>query len=1091
MHTNDHNHRTQAINVKKSYIIQAPAGSGKTELLTQRILNLLANSVNKPEEILAITFTKKAAHEMHERVHNALLDAKNKFDSPTDAHKLLTWNLSKKVLKKNQSKQWNLLDNPKRLKVSTIDSFCQTIVKSIPILSEMTQNPEVTEDGKLLYESCIKQLLTDTNPQSPWMSSLKNIMENVVNNNIESFIRLLCTMLEKREQWMPLLLNNDIPNIKNILNENFTYFINEQLQIIHNEFQLLEIKQWEELISFSQYHLTKKQQKIHLSNSVDTLNNWQLLIKIAFTSSQAISLRKRVDKRLGFPSKTDSHKDERENNIEMKSKWKIAINNLEKNSLICEKLKFINGLNKIEYSKNEWETLNDICVILKVACQYLQITFAEKNTIDFNQIQLSTISALGNSNMINDISLYLDYKLKHILIDEFQDTSITQFKIIKQLTKEWIPNDGNTLFLVGDPMQSIYRFRQAEVQRFIEVKNHGIGNIKPKPLTLTSNFRSSATIINWINATFSKVLPTIENQHLGAIRYTQSDSIKNYTNSYVRQHLSQSDSQEAKLIIDEIKKIMPYKHEKIAIIAKTRKDLKAIINELNINKIPFSETDIQDLSQLEIIKDLTALTLSLICTHDGLSWAELLHSKIFGLNMDQIEKIISVDLNKSIYDNIEKLIELQSPIVNWQIETLITYYQSFFLNERPPSLSKVIYRLWCDLNGPQIHKGAISHLERFFIILDNYTPNGLLKERQVFLNKLENLKAEANIDHDINIMTLHKSKGLEFDTVFLIGLNKNRNTDKDELLKYDSFIFQQSKHKILLAPKVKSTESNCFYELIKKTNNKRSFLEEQRLLYVATTRAKKRLILSASLNDKTEPESSSLLNHIWSQTKQGWIIHDADKITDNVELKRMYFSPKTTIVRTRTTIIKPYKQNLLNMESNLPSPYTTKSFIEREIGKMVHRILENYTVDHIQNKHLVLTKFLDKFKPNISTQKHIENILTKLYNNLKQDEMAKWIFKNRKVSFKELVTHKLSYNGKLIEKIIDYTFVENNICWVIDFKTSTPSDNESLSEFLIKEEQLYCQQLNNYKFIMQKKLQLSTKIALYFPIIPYFHEIKN
>ncbi len=101
-----------------------------------------------------------------------------------------------------------------------------------------------------------------------------------------------------------------------------------------------------------------------------------------------------------------------------------------------------------------------------------------------------------------DLALALGQRIRHILVDEFQDTSYTQFELLEKLTAGWEPGDGRTLFLVGDPMQSIYRFRQADVSLFLKARLEGIGAIRLEPLTLSVNFRSRPEIVEWVNRTF-------------------------------------------------------------------------------------------------------------------------------------------------------------------------------------------------------------------------------------------------------------------------------------------------------------------------------------------------------------------------------------------------------------------------------------------------------------------------------------------------------------------------------------------------------------------------------------------------------------
>ena len=122
----------------------------------------------------------------------------------------------------------------------------------------------------------------------------------------------------------------------------------------------------------------------------------------------------------------------------------------------------------------------------------------KKNLQDFSEVNIKAINALDSRDEISDIALLLDYQIKHVLVDEFQDTSYSQFNLIERLISGWQQDDGKTLFLVGDPMQSIYKFRESQVGIFLNVAQNGIGSLKVKPLKLKANFRSNKVLLRRI-----------------------------------------------------------------------------------------------------------------------------------------------------------------------------------------------------------------------------------------------------------------------------------------------------------------------------------------------------------------------------------------------------------------------------------------------------------------------------------------------------------------------------------------------------------------------------------------------------------------
>lgn len=139
--------------------------------------------------------------------------------------------------------------------------------------------------------------------------------------------------------------------------------------------------------------------------------------------------------------------------------------------------------------------------------------------VDFAAISLAALRALGAESAPTDLNLRLDYSLQHILIDEFQDTSGAQLELLRRLTAGWQKDDGRSIFCVGDPMQSIYGFRQAEVRAFLELAEVGIGEVRFDVQRLRSNFRSAKELVDWLNACFARILPRNDDRNRGAIAF--------------------------------------------------------------------------------------------------------------------------------------------------------------------------------------------------------------------------------------------------------------------------------------------------------------------------------------------------------------------------------------------------------------------------------------------------------------------------------------------------------------------------------------------------------------------------------------------
>ena len=156
----------------------------------------------------------------------------------------------------------------------------------------------------------------------------------------------------------------------------------------------------------------------------------------------------------------------------------------------------------------------------------LRLLFAERGEVDFTEIAHGALLALGTPDAPTDLMLSLDVRVKHLLVDEFQDTSNSQWELIERLTAGWEAGDGRTVFVVGDPMQSIYRFRDAQVGLFLHARREGLPNVALEPLALSTNFRSQGALVEWVNRVFPAVLPAAEDESSGAVPYSPSTAFE-------------------------------------------------------------------------------------------------------------------------------------------------------------------------------------------------------------------------------------------------------------------------------------------------------------------------------------------------------------------------------------------------------------------------------------------------------------------------------------------------------------------------------------------------------------------------------------
>ena len=261
-----------------------------------------------------------------------------------------------------------------------------------------------------------------------------------------------------------------------------------------------------------------------------------------------------------------------------------------------------------------------------MAAGQLKLVFRARGQIDFGELSRAAIDALGSAETPSELAYSLDCRIEHLLVDEFQDTSHTQWTLLERLTHGWEDGDGRTLFCVGDPMQSIFRFREAEVALFLRARESGLGSIRFEPLTLTTNFRSGSGIVDWVNDAFRQVLPEEDNAALGAVPYAPSTAAfpQAAGAEAVRIHplIGKNDAEEAALVqrlLEDARDADP--EGSIAILVRTRPAAWHIAQHLRDAGIRFQAVEMTSLAESPSIQDLFSLTRALLHLGDRICLA--------------------------------------------------------------------------------------------------------------------------------------------------------------------------------------------------------------------------------------------------------------------------------------------------------------------------------------------------------------------------------------------------------------------------------------------------------------------------------------
>ena len=1046
-----------------SFIVEAPAGAGKTELLTQRYLKLL-QYVNNPEEIIAITFTNKAAAEMRLRILDSLIAAANQ-TPPTLPHKQMTYDLSSKALEKSVANNWQLIENPSCLRIFTIDSLCAHMARQMPLLSRFGAQPKVSDDANILYAQAAEQTLALL--EHIEHGDIVKTALRYVENNTAQLTGLLVSMLQKRDQWLSHANNTvDSKQLQSTLN----YLIEQTLNDAEN---VLPLALQQVLMPVARYAASKQPANLDIEALLDWqtplnanpshLNEWRAVADLMLTAAGEPRKEGGLNIKFGF-APTDEGRAHKKTLVEIIA----AMQN-------TSALQAIRRLPFRAAANNDWGMITALSQLLNLAVAQLWLVFQQAGEVDFVEIAQRATQALADeSETPSDLALKLDYQIQHLLVDEFQDTSPSQIKLLEQLTRGWQTGDNRTLFCVGDPMQSIYRFRKANVSLFINAAERGIGEIQLQRLQLYRNNRATPQIVGWINQTFAPLFSEFDDEAQGAVKYRPSiaDANKNSQDSAVEVHaIIKNDStesaklQEAEAVISIIQRERAKNpNAKIAILVSAKNHLTPLVTSLRRSHtdIKFQALDIEALAGRQIVQDLLSLTHALHHKADRMHWLAILRAPWCGLKLHDLHALAGANHHATIWQLMQNDVLLSQLSSDGQarLQHVRDIFAEAFAAHGRTNTSRWVRGVWLMLNGPAClwEQADVTDVQAFFNCLDALDKRNQFSPERMCM-EIEKLFAAPDADGEqLQMMTIHKSKGLEFDTVILLGLGTatGGNNSEKPLLLWEEVA--TDKHIELLAapfiPKGARDDTVSVYDFLATREKVRDANEDARVLYVAATRAERKLHLvgfATQGKDEIKPAANTPLallwpavSHYFEDTKLNTIEYAVE--TEQIEDDIANFTPQ--LVRLKQlqmpAILQSHDAKSIVTTTSAQASLSTQSAapnLAADTGSLAHLYMELIAKNGLQHwpasridtcSQSMLFWLLQRGHAKNEVEKLIPQLITALKRTIASPE-GPWILASR-ASLQTELSVITSNQNVTQEQRIDLTFIEDSVRWIIDYK---------------------------------------------------------
>ena len=915
----DQAQRNIAIDPRRSVLVQAPAGSGKTDLLTRRFLRLLAE-VDDPRQIVAITFTKAAAAEMRGRILSQLENAAERASNESSTGQLTDEGsmeaLASRALQHSQKLNWRLIDLSSQFRISTIDSFCRDLAIQQPIHSGIGSNLQINERPAELYGIAARATLEKLG--DPYYPDLSTAIRDLLlwrDNNWKELEELLVRMLGQRDRWMlDFVLNRqqDWDLLRERLERPMARAVRQVLDTLEQLMTADDRAEAHELAQFACLHaagdkygglaeLAEFPSAPHSDHeALEAARGAYLCLANLLLTKQG-DIRRKIDSRLGFPRE---HLDE-------KLRMEDLLGRLAGIPGLEEALATARDLPPARYTTEDWQIIRAIFLMLRHAAAELKTVFAEAGAVDFIEVaQIAKRVLRGEDNLPSDAAQAVADDIHHLLIDEFQDTSRRQHEFVTALIEAWSDPTNRTVFVVGDPMQSIYFFRDAEAELFSRVKDFGFElkdgeSFSLDPVALSANFRTEPALVSDLNQAFSRVFASADRSgiefvsahparspaktsqkrldlHLKFIPHAQGGNSADPDVVRRKKQLAAQCELIRKSQVDEIISLIrshlgrvdAARQEgdkyRIAVLGRARTALAPIALALREAGIPFRAVELENLSDRPEILDAVALTRAVLNPEDRVAWLGVLRAPWCGLSLAELHTIAGTDDGERITLSIPQLLRERLDLLSKESQKPVERLLSAFaaiprLRSVIPtaSVGTLIQQIWFALGGTACvdDEGRVN-LDLYWKLLDKL-PNG---EQDLVGPSLDAALADlcampdpaSSSDYGVQLMTIHKSKGLEFEVVVVPDLQAQGGRGSVELLYWlERGLVEPDENgaltEFLIAPvQFKGADPGAAKRWVERERRDRETQEMRRVLYVAATRAREELHLFARPAYKVE-----------------------------------------------------------------------------------------------------------------------------------------------------------------------------------------------------------------------------------------------
>lgn len=1096
----DWQQRQQAATPALSVHVEAPAGSGKTSVLLERFLRLLAQA-ERPEALLALTFTKKAAGELRARLYKL-------FSAPaaekTAGYEDYLLSLAQEAVRRHVNQGWAVLQE--RLQIMTFHSFCARLLRQLPHAAGLPPDFRLLDDyeSQRLREEASEETrrrLGQLPPADPRRRALVNRLVRLNNNwpRLAGELRQLVARRDILEPFLALARHSQQPAA-------YEAYIRHQLHRLLTP-RLATVRQL-----CLQTELGQRWPEFHaaLANcgsslaavlppelpgtDLEAMAGWQQIAASLLTKEGSCFKSFSREK---FPPEL------------RRQGWCEMLANLP--APLVTAFRELRCLPAGWLHRDEIPALQDLVLLLSEVLQDYQRLCRQRGAVDFIDLELATLRLLEDQDPA-DLLLCLDYSLSHLLIDEFQDTSLNQLELLCRLTAGWTAVDGRTLMVVGDPKQAIYEWRNARLELF-HLARQGLpcprgSSSKPlTPILLTTNFRSTQTLIHWVNELFGQTVMAAP--ELARVEFHRAAPAPAAALGEPPLLALFADREaEARWLARQLLSLLAglNSQEKVGILFFARTHLRRFLQELWALGIKPRVRDGLPLRESRAVRQVHNLVTALVRPHDAIAWAAFLPGFGRQTSLAVLEAVAAMPATLWPAKLHQYAAGQPDKILQERIAALLEIHKR--VGRQP--LAELVLELLDRLDGWEViaaWEGAAGVANvRYYLDLLTQTaaasPEETLAEVSAALTQAYQPPDPLAQDSPVEILTVHAAKGLEFEYVWVPCLDYSPLGSGPEP---EPFLLEEDPATgmalLALSRPAAKKDHSLLYHLVRDLGHQRRLAEARRLFYVAVTRAKKRLWLSGKLTSRRGELGFP------ARTPLGWLgehYHRPPPSRNQPELwpdppLQVILEPELPIAAVSTPPMPevpaawelqpdpwPYRLQFPSQfaEASGAGPGGESEAWAQWRGEITHRLLETVAYGRpLPPEAAVAAALQQKGIPGEAARELAREILAEVNACLEDEQLRRLLDPALQPAKNEWLLEGWQPDGTVVRGQVDRVVFDGRQWWLLDYKTSRPASDEDWEDFIRSEGERYRPQLLAYRELVANLLgQPATAVqpALYF-----------